>query len=232
MLEKILEYEHDLFFALNGSDSVFLDRFMWLYSGQKVWIPLIVFLVIVLLYKKGWKESIFIVLAIALVITLCDQFASGFCKTYFLRFRPTHHPDFMNEVHTVFGQRGGKYGFISSHAANAFGFATYMVYLFRHTLFTISIYVWATLTAYSRIYLGMHFISDIVPGILAGILFGYIVYRIYKWSRARIIARSEEERAVSALYTRKQKLLVTGSIIVTVIIILVLNAPLVALLRG
>ena len=102
MVEKILVYERDLFFMLNGSDSPFLDRFMWLYSGKAVWLPLAFFILVVLLYKKKWRESILILLAIVLVITLCDQFASHVCKPIFTRFRPTHHPDFMDQVKTVF----------------------------------------------------------------------------------------------------------------------------------
>ena len=124
MVEKILIYERDAFFALNGSDSAFLDRFMWIFTGKAVWLPLAFLILLVLIYKKNWRESLLILLAIVLVVTLCDQFASHVCKPVFTRFRPTHHPDFMDQVKTVFGYRGGLYGFISSHAANAFGFAT------------------------------------------------------------------------------------------------------------
>ena len=87
MVEKILVYERDLFFMLNGSDSPFLDRFMWIFSGKTVWLPLAAFILIVLLYKKKWRESILILLAIVLVVTLCDQFASHVCKPIFTRFR-------------------------------------------------------------------------------------------------------------------------------------------------
>lgn len=98
MLEKILDYERDTFFLLNGSDSAYLDRFMWLFSGKAVWLPLAAFILFVLVYKKNWREWLLILLAITLVITLADQFASHLCKPLFTRFRPTHHPDFMNEV--------------------------------------------------------------------------------------------------------------------------------------
>ncbi|MDR1161226.1 MAG: phospholipid phosphatase, partial [Tannerellaceae bacterium] len=76
MLERIIEYERGLFFMLNGSDSPFLDRFMWLYTGKVVWLPVAVLILAVLLYKKNWRESLLILVAIALVVTLCDQFAS------------------------------------------------------------------------------------------------------------------------------------------------------------
>lgn len=101
MVEKILIYERDAFFALNGSDSAFLDRFMWIFTGKAVWLPLAFLILLVLIYKKNWRESLLILLAIVLVVTLCDQFASHVCKPVFTRFRPTHHPDFMDQVKTV-----------------------------------------------------------------------------------------------------------------------------------
>ncbi|MCL3852216.1 MULTISPECIES: phosphatase PAP2 family protein [Parabacteroides] len=228
MVEKILVYERDLFFMLNGSDSPFLDRFMWLYSGKAVWLPLAAFILIVLLYKKKWRESILILLAIVLVITFCDQFASHVCKPIFTRFRPTHHPDFMDQVKTVFDYRGGKYGFISSHAANAFGFATFMSLLFRYRLFTWTIFLWAALTAYTRVYLGVHFISDIVPGAIAGVFFGWLVYWLYIKARAFVPGTSGE---ASTLYSDKQKRIIVYAIFIAVLLIAVFNVPLVGCLR-
>lgn len=229
MVEKVLDYERDLFFMLNGSDSPFLDRFMWLYSGKAVWLPLAAFILIVLLYKKKWRESILILLAIVLVITLCDQFASHVCKPIFTRFRPTHHPDFMDQVQTVFNYRGGKYGFISSHAANAFGFATFMSLLFRYRLFTWTIFLWSALTAYTRVYLGVHFISDIVPGAIAGVFFGWLVYYLYIKVRPLVPGTSGE---ASELYSDKQKRIIVYAIFIAVLVIAVFNVALVDCLRN
>ncbi|MCS2606613.1 hypothetical protein NXW21_15895 [Parabacteroides distasonis] len=55
MLEQLLVWERDAFFMLNGSDSAFLDRFMWIYSGKAVWLPLAFFILVVLCYKKNWE---------------------------------------------------------------------------------------------------------------------------------------------------------------------------------
>jgi undecaprenyl-diphosphatase len=189
MLEQLLDYERDLFLMLNGGHSLFGDQFFWLFSGKMAWMPLAIVFIVVLLYKNKnrRKESLLILLAIALVVTLCDQFASGFCKPFFSRFRPTHHPEFMNDVQTVFMYHGGKYGFISSHAANAFGFVTYTALIFRYKIYTCVMFLWAAINAYSRIYLGVHFISDIIGGILAGVFFGWIVYRIYIFAYNKLI---------------------------------------------
>lgn len=179
MLESLLVYERDFFLWLNGCHTLFFDNFFWMYSGKVAWVPLALVILFCLVYKENRKESAFVLLFLILTILLCDQFASHICKPLFARFRPTHHPDFMNEVKTVFGYRGGRYGFISSHAANAFGFATYLSFLLRNKWLALSFFLWALINSYSRIYLGVHFISDIVPGAISGLFFGWICYHLY-----------------------------------------------------
>ena len=229
MIEKILIYERDAFFALNGSDSAFLDRFMWIFTGKAVWLPLAFLILLVLIYKKNWRESLLVLLAIVLVVTLCDPFASNVCKPIFTRFRPTHHPDFMDQVKIVFGYRGGLYGFISSHAANAFGFATLMALIMRDKLFGWTIFFWAVLTAYTRVYLGVHFISDIVPGAVSGVIFGYLVYKLYSFSRSKLLPVEVNNR--EPLYSKKRIRLIVYAIYVTILIIIIFNVPLAACLQ-
>jgi undecaprenyl-diphosphatase len=122
-------------------------------------------------------------LATVLLVLLCDQIASGFFKPFFHRFRPTHHPDFQEQVKTVLGYTGGLYGFMSSHASNAFGFSVFTALVFRNRLFTVMIFLFALLNIYSRVYLGVHFISDVVAGALVGSLIGYLIYRLYQFCR-------------------------------------------------
>ena len=167
-----------------------------------------------------------ILLAIVLVVTLCDQFASHVCKPVFTRFRPTHHPDFMDQVKTVFGYRGGLYGFISSHAANAFGFATYGIDQrdkFGWQSFSGRLY--CLYTGLSRV----HFISDIVPGAISGVFFGYLVYRLYSFSRSKLLPVQVNNG--EPLYSKKRIRLIVYAIYVTILIIIVFNVPLAACLQ-
>lgn len=231
MLEKELAFERDAFFFLNGSNSSFLDSFMWLYSGKIVWLPLAVFILTVLVYKKNWRESLLILLSIIVVITLCDQFASHVCKPIFLRLRPSHHPDFMHQVKIIFDYRGGKYGFISSHAANAFGFAMFMSLLFRYNMFTLTIFGWSLVTAFSRVYLGVHFISDVVSGMIAGLFFGYIVYKLFIYFRNKVLKNSCFKVSAQSIYSLKNKRLIVYSIWISVLFILIFTKPLIFLLH-
>jgi undecaprenyl-diphosphatase len=74
----------------------------------------------------------------------------------------------------------GLYGFISGHTAGAFGFAVWSLLLQRNACYTAVILLWAFLMGWSRIYLGAHFISDVVGGIIAGSLLGWAVYAVYR----------------------------------------------------
>ena len=60
-----------------------------------------------------------------------------------------------------------------------------MALIMKNRWFGWTLFLWATLTAYTRIYLGVHFISDVVPGMVVGTLFGYVVYRLYLFVRSK-----------------------------------------------
>ena len=177
MLEQLIEWDKAVFLFLNNTHTPFLDHFMCIYTGRLTWVPLILSLLFVL-FRKNWKEAVLVVVALALTITLCDQFASSLCKPYFARFRPAQDPEFSPFVQIVNGYRGGRYGFISSHAANSFGAVVLLALIFRNRLFTITAVVWAIVNCYSRIYLGVHYPGDILAGTVAGIVIAVIVYAI------------------------------------------------------
>lgn len=178
-VESLLSYERELFFLLNGSDSIFIDNIMWILSRTKVWILFYLFVALFLFYKTLKKEAALVLLFFILTIVLCDQFSSGMIKPFFERLRPTHHPDFKDFVDIVHEHRGGGFSFISGHATNSFGFAVFLSLIFRNRWVTLVAFVWATLISYSRIYLGVHFISDVVGGVLAGTLIALLLYAAF-----------------------------------------------------
>lgn len=193
LVEKILPYERDLFLWLNEHHTSYWDNFMSLYSGKVVWIPLAIVSLFVFVYKVKWKEAVVLLVCAVLVGILCDYFSSGVIKPFFARLRPTHHPDFQNFVEVVNGYRGGRYGFISNHAANGFGIVAFTSLLFRYRWFTLTILLWATITAYSRIYLGVHFVSDVVAGAIWGALMGTLSYYIYVACRRYILKVPQQD---------------------------------------
>ena len=125
-IQPFIELDKILLLQWNGSDSLFWDGFMWVSTSTFIWIPLGIVLLYVIIRNNSPKEAFITLLAIALVITLADQISSGICKPLFARFRPTQDPEIMYLVDTVNGYKGGRYGFISSHAANTFAMAVFV----------------------------------------------------------------------------------------------------------
>ncbi|MCE5204636.1 MAG: phosphatase PAP2 family protein [Porphyromonadaceae bacterium] len=199
-IDKLLPLERNLFFALNGSDSQFLDNVMWMLSGRLVWIPLFLLIIFLFFYKSHWKEGLLVTLFFILLFAACDQLASAFFKPLFERFRPTHHPDFKDLVDIVNGYRGGLYGFISSHATNSFGLAVFLSLLFRNRWVSITVLFWAVLNSYTRIYLGVHFVSDILAGMIAGSILGYLFYELYRITRTSLLHHPQSQN--TPLYSR------------------------------
>jgi len=167
--------------ALNSMNTPFLDPVMWWIADKYIWIPLYVFLG-VFLYRKFGKPSLFMMLFASILIIISDQF-SVVLKNIFERERPCHDEILSLMVHTVNNKCGGKFGFVSSHAANTMAVFTYMLFLARNTNRNITIITaaWVLLVGYSRIYLGVHFPADIIGGWFIGIMSGFVTYVLYRF---------------------------------------------------
>lgn len=175
-MEELIRIDQQLLLTLNGSESVFLDHFFTMVTKTGTWIPMLLVLLYVLLKNRPWREVLFFVVALALVILVTDRFSSGLCKPLFERFRPSHEPALEGLVDLVDDRRGGLYGFISSHAANTFGAWAFISLYMRRPVASWTLLLWACLSSYSRIYLGLHYPGDILAGALFGIFTGCTFY--------------------------------------------------------
>ena len=180
-LIKILsEIDTNIFLFFNGIHSPFWDYFMTSFTGKIIWVPMYATILYILLKNFHWKAVLCYVIAIALTITFADQVCSSLIRPVIARLRPANLENpIVDMVYIVNGYRGGSYGFPSCHAANTFGLAFFVWFLFRKRWLTVFMMGWALLTCYSRVYLGVHYPGDLIAGTLVGLIAAYIVYRLF-----------------------------------------------------
>ena len=179
MLSKLLKGDQDLFLLLNGIGTEPWDGFWVFISSTKSAIPLFL-LIVFLLIQKHRKHFWVGLIVISVAVGLAD-FTSVHCfKNVFMRLRPSHAPELVDQIRLLVS-KGGLYGFVSSHAANFFALAAicssvfyerkYIPYLF---------YSWAILVGYSRVYVGKHYPLDILGGAILGIFIAKMIWVMAK----------------------------------------------------
>lgn len=173
---------------INSWSSAITDPIWQILSNIPIWIPMYVIIVAFIIQRLGWKKGLIVVAAAALTFGFCDQ-SSNFIKALTERLRPCHDPYMIHNGLNIL-ESGGKFSFFSAHAANAFGLATCTTIGFRidkrlkYRGYISWMYTWATLVAVSRIFVGKHFLGDVIVGIcvgtLAGLAFGTLAKVIIK----------------------------------------------------
>ena len=192
LLERIVEFDKQALLYCNSKHTPVWDNIMSWIAGETSWIPLYVILMIVIIYRERPYRFIITIVFIAITVALCDR-TSVLIKNLIERPRPSHDPEIANLVILVNNYKGGVYGFVSSHAANVFGAATFLTNQFKHYKWSFFLFAWAIIVSYSRIYQGVHYPLDIICGATLGTLIGIQCY-IFKVKTAVYIDRRVERR--------------------------------------
>lgn len=175
VIQTISDWDKSAFLYLNSLHTDLLDYVMTLFTLTPTWL-LFYGVTLYIIIRKYGKKSVPVIISLVLIILLSDQI-SGIFKHSVMRLRPSNDPGVAPLAH-VFFNKGGLYGFVSAHAANAFSFAAFSALLFRSRGYTFFIYPWACVIAYTRIYLGVHYPGDILGGIVLGSLVGWGVFNL------------------------------------------------------
>lgn len=216
MPDTLLQLDNDLFLALNGYNTPWLDTFMWYYSGKLVWAFLYAAILTGITYRFGWKRALGILVVIGLIITVCDQLCGHYVRYSIERMRPSNPDNPISDmVHIVRGYRGGPFGFPSCHAANSFGLAVFVSLLFRSRAITAIMLLWALVTAWSRIVLGVHYPGDLLAGAITGTITAIAAYyssrAIYHHYNHRHVTRD----SIPALLIISAMLISVGTMAIT-----------------
>jgi len=203
---EIHKFDQAITLEINSWDSSLTDPIWQFLSDVPAWIPMYVLIVALLIWKLGWKRGLLVVLAAGLTFGFCDQF-SNLIKDAVGRVRPLNDMFMLSNGLNVLEKGSTSYSFFSAHAANAFGLATCTFIALRRILrpqiipcavgaptadgkksrchmpgwlkaYGIWMFIWAPLVAISRVFVGKHYLGDVLVGALVGMAAGYVFARL------------------------------------------------------
>lgn len=207
-MDRIIALDKELFWWINGHHSGWLDWTMWVFSQSFSWLIVLLAVFIFITLRRDRRSWLWVLAGLGLCFLLADQISNEAIKEGVQRLRPCHELEGVRMFRT---NKGGQYGFVSSHAANAFALAMFLSLMYggkrkaesvgahscilqengkRSVLLPVLLFAWASITGYSRAYLGKHYPGDIVCGALLGIGVGALVYFVISSIRRRIASKS------------------------------------------
>lgn len=177
---KIQDMDMQVLSLFNGSDNIMLDQMVQILTSGLTWIPLYVMLFFVVMRNNETMGQIALVVGSAIFCVLfADGLVDGIIKQLAERWRPSNDPTFKYMVQVVDDIRLKGYSFCSAHAANTMSLAVFFSLLIRSKMLTITLVIWSLINCWTRLYLGVHYPSDILCGMIIGLIVGILVYLLY-----------------------------------------------------
>jgi len=176
ILDKIVEWDKEIFLSLNSMNAHWMDPFMLIITSHTAWActaALVIAFMIFQKHKTGLWASLFLTLSVSI-----NFLVNHIVKIMVLRPRPIHEEAFRDIIHAI-TEHESSYSFFSAHSSNSFCLAIFSALFLRCKYYTFIISLWATIVAYSRIYVGKHYPFDVLCGLLFGTLMGIIGYKLF-----------------------------------------------------
>lgn len=197
--QNVHQLDQQITLTINSWNSAFTDPIWTFLSLKLVWAPLYAAIIALMIWKLGWKKGLIVVGGVLLTIGFCDQFAN-LIKHATARIRPVNDEWMVAHGLNIL-EWGGGFSFFSAHAANSFGIAGSSWFGLKNCLigsqntcrcrlsnenlckyYAWIMFTWAALVGISRIFVGKHYLGDVIVGtivgILGGIFFGWLASRI------------------------------------------------------
>lgn len=193
-----------LLMVFNGSHCPFVDRLAVTLTCGYMWIPLYIALLLLVINNHKTVFQILLVIGMALLaIVLSEGMADLIVKPLVARLRPIHDTLMQDSVQVVNNYRAEGYSFFSAHASNTMAVAVFFSLLVKDRLFAYTLIVWALVNCWTRLYLGVHYPSDIIVGVVWGSVSGLFAYTIYKKVKdTRLLCVSDDVAITDMAYRR------------------------------
>ena len=186
-LTTLFTLDRQLLLAINSCDNLMLTGIMSAFTTAWTWVPLYLCLFYMVIKNHETMQQIaLVVFGCLLAVGLSGGIDNLVVKPWVARLRPCNDDTIKYMVNTVVWISKNDYSFFSAHACNAFSVAVFFMYLVRSRLLSIFLLVWAFIVVWTRLYLGVHYPSDIFVGMVAGTLNASLCYLIYKRIERRV----------------------------------------------
>lgn len=214
-LDQLIHLDQQITLSLNGSDSIFWDNVMYTVTNTFSFSLVIIMLFWVIFKNNKLRDAFIVILFLVLLILVADRLCSGIVKPTVARWRPTQDPQLMYMMDVVKNYRGGRYGFFSGHACNTMCFAVFLSFLFRYGKLAAVLFFWSITTTFTRIYLGVHYVGDVLVGWTVGMILGFVFYILYDRVQSRF---GVGHRLISEQFTMSGYLIPDLDILLSVIL--------------
>lgn len=187
MFEYLESIDRSIVLAVNSWNTPFLDQFFWIVSKTAPWIPCYLLILFFIWKNYGLKTGFAFLGMVLLLVAIVDSSTTYLFKETIQRYRPSHNLLLENKLHFFVKNngevyQGGQYGFFSSHASNnaAIALLTWFFLGKQYPRLKWWLFLAVGLIGLSRIYLTVHYLSDVICGIVWGLLWAFVFWKLYK----------------------------------------------------
>jgi undecaprenyl-diphosphatase len=180
MIKNIIDLDKKLFLFLNNLGTEFWD-FFWIFISNKLWMFLLISPIILYsFFREKGSKAFYAIFMLIICFAVTDLIHVHLFKNIFVRLRPCWDPE-IAPFSRVLVDKGGWYGFVSGHAANSAAIVSFFLLSSRriYPLVKYFLIFWVFLVSYSRIYLGKHYVLDVLCGMILGLLIASFFFKLY-----------------------------------------------------
>ncbi|SDG62261.1 phosphatase PAP2 family protein [Psychroflexus sediminis] len=186
-------WDWELMVFLNNLSPDGLDSFWSFITYTKHWLPFYFFLLLLFFYKVDYRKG-FLGVLVLLISVGFTHLLTELTKFLVQRNRPNLTEDIMANLKILYEPTN--FSFFSGHASTSFA-ATVFIYLVLKSRYKYLgfIFIWPVLFSLSRIFVGVHFPSDVIVGAFVGTLIAIICSKLYEASEKKLLSISYQDNA-------------------------------------